>query len=89
MYTFTTEANCIGIDVNMFFTEEDSSIYPEENLLERTCNSCVVKTQCLDYALHHNVQGWWGGTSEAKRRKLRQQLNIIAIPVIIERQGNY
>lgn len=86
MYTFTTEANCIGIDVNMFFTEEGSSTFMEESLLKRTCEPCTVKAQCLDYALHHNVQGWWGGTSETKRRVLRRELNIIAIPVIVERE---
>ena len=85
MYNFTDQANCIGIDVNMFFTEEDSSTFQEENFLKRTCAACSVKSECLDYALNHSVQGWWGGTSEVQRKRLRKQLNINPIPVIVER----
>lgn len=85
MYQFTTEANCIGIDVDMFFTEEGSSTFQEENFLKRTCDGCTVKSECLDYALNHNVLGWWGGTSEGQRKRLRRQLNIIPEPIIVER----
>lgn len=85
MYQFTFEANCIGIDVNMFFTEKNSGTFKEENLLKRTCGACVVKSECLDYAIHHSVLGWWGGTSEGQRKRLRKQLNIIPEPIIVER----
>jgi WhiB family redox-sensing transcriptional regulator len=83
MYNFTDQANCIGIDVNMFFTQEGSSTFEEENFLKRTCNACPVKFECLDYALNHAVLGWWGGTSEAKRRRLRKQLKITAQPMYL------
>lgn len=83
MYNFTTEANCIGIDVNMFFTEDGSSTFIEENLLKRTCDACPVKSECLDYALNHAVMGWWGGTSEGQRKRLRQKLNITAEPLFL------
>ena len=83
MYNFTTEANCIGIDVNMFFTEDGSSTFIEENLLKRTCDACPVKSECLDYALNHAVLGWWGGTSEGQRKRLRQKLNITAEPLFL------
>jgi WhiB family redox-sensing transcriptional regulator len=85
MYKFTSEANCIGIDVEMFFTEEGSGTFKEENLLKRICGACTVKSECLDYALQNSVQGWWGGTSEIQRKRLRRQLNIIPQPVIVER----
>jgi WhiB family redox-sensing transcriptional regulator len=84
MYQFTTEANCIGVDVDMFFTEEGSSTFPEENMLKRICGNCTVKAECLDYALRHTVLGWWGGTSEWQRKRLRKQLNIIPKPVLVE-----
>jgi WhiB family redox-sensing transcriptional regulator len=85
VYNFIIEANCIGIDVDMFFTEENSSTFKEENFLKRTCDACLVKSECLDYALNHAVLGWWGGTSEAQRKRLRRQLNIIPEPIIVER----
>jgi WhiB family transcriptional regulator, redox-sensing transcriptional regulator len=69
----------------MFFTEEGSSTFKEESFLKRTCAACSVKSECLDYALNHAVLGWWGGTSEGQRKRLRRQLNIIPEPVIVER----
>ena len=82
MYDFTIEANCNGLDTELFFTDE-SKVYSELPLLKRVCNNCVVKNECLDYALHHAVLGWWGGTSEKTRRELRQKLNITPEPVMI------
>lgn len=83
MYNFTTEANCNGIDVEMFFSQEEEKHYKEPELLKRVCGNCTVKAECLDYALHHAVVGWWGGTSEKTRRAMRMKLNIIAEPVLI------
>jgi WhiB family redox-sensing transcriptional regulator len=82
MYNFTTEANCNGIDVEMFFTQ-DNKLYKEPELLKRVCDNCTVKAECLDYALHPAVVGWWGGTSEKTRRAMRMKLDIIAEPVLI------
>ena len=83
MYDFTTEANCNGIDVEMFFTFEDTRQYKQQEFLKRICSNCVVKNDCLEYALHHAVMGWWGGTTEKQRRVMRNKRNIIAEPVII------
>ena len=82
MYTFGEEANCNGIDTELFFTDE-SKIYRELSLLKRVCGNCTVQAECLDYALHHAVLGWWGGTSEKTRRALQQKLNITPEPVLI------
>ena len=67
----------------MFFVEEDAKHYKESELLKRVCGNCMVKTECLDYALHHAVVGWWGGTSEKQRREMREKQEIIAEPVLI------
>lgn len=83
MYSFTTEANCIGIDTEMFFVQEPSKVYQNIETLKNICNNCIVKQECLDYALHHNVLGWWGGTGEKTRNHIRKKLNIIPEPVLI------
>jgi WhiB family redox-sensing transcriptional regulator len=77
MYAFREEANCADTDPEAFFTEAGSSTYPNVLLLKRICGSCIVKNECLDYALKHEVLGYWGNTTEFQRRKLRQKLNII------------
>lgn len=82
MYDFGIEANCSGLDTELFFTDT-SKTYPQMPLLKRVCGNCTVKDACLDYALHHAVLGWWGGTSEKTRRTLQQKLNISPKPVLI------
>lgn len=42
------------------------------------CASCPVQTECLDYALRHNVEGIWAGTTPRERKKLRRYAGIIA-----------
>jgi hypothetical protein len=79
-------ANCTGVDTEEFFTQEDSKVYPNANLLERICNNCDVQKACLDYALRNDVSGWWGNTTEYKRVKLRNQLGIKVIPVVPDRK---
>jgi WhiB family redox-sensing transcriptional regulator len=75
---WTDQANCKGLDTNDFFVEDGSKRYDNEQILARICSRCKVKTQCFEYALHNNVTGYWGGTTEKTRRTMRQKLGIIA-----------
>jgi WhiB family redox-sensing transcriptional regulator len=45
------------------------------------CLGCPIIEQCLDYALHVDVVGVWGGTSYQDRRRIRKRFNIIAEPL--------
>jgi WhiB family redox-sensing transcriptional regulator len=72
------QANCKGLDTNDFFVEDGSKRYDNETILARICGSCVVRTECLNYSLHNNVTGFWGGTTEKTRRAMRQKYGIIA-----------
>ena len=48
-----------------------SDDYKEVKKAIAFCKNCPVKTQCLQYALEHNMKyGVWGGTSAYSRRKL-------------------
>lgn len=42
---------------------------------------CPFRDPCLQYALHHQVSGVWGGTSGQERRYMRQRLGIVAQPL--------
>jgi hypothetical protein len=77
MYAFTEEANCASTDSEAFFTVEGSSTYPNIFMLRTICGNCTVVNDCLEYALDHEVMGYWGNTTELQRRKMRQKLNII------------
>ena len=77
MYTFREEANCADTDSEAFFTETNSSTYPNIHILRKICGNCSVVNECLDYALKHEVMGYWGNTTEFQRKQIRRKLNII------------
>ena len=77
MYAFKEEANCASTDSEAFFTAEGTSTYPNLLMLRRICGNCTVVNDCLEYALNHEVMGYWGNTTEHQRRKIRQKFNII------------
>lgn len=45
------------------------------------CNACPLREPCLDYAVHHMVQGIWGGTVESVRKRIRRERGIVGIQV--------
>lgn len=40
------------------------------------CDSCPFRNPCLTYALHHELYGFWGGTTEEERKKIRKANGI-------------
>ena len=78
---WTDTPACTGIDVEMFFTD-DNLRYSDLQGVIKICNTCPVIQQCFDYAIKYNVNGVWGGTSEAQRRAYRKLYNVNVLPVI-------
>lgn len=39
---------------------------------KRSCDTCPVRAECLEYALETGVSGIWSGTTEEMRRKMRR-----------------
>src|SRR6187455_2318195 len=63
-------ANCLGVDPDLFFPERGASTREAKEV----CRGCVVREDCLEYALDNGEKfGIWGGMSERKRRRLRRQ----------------
>ena len=70
---FVGKAACKGMEVNLFF--------PSTGVISRAvavvCSNCEVKVQCEEFAVNNdNIQGIWGGTNEADRRRKRKTKNI-------------
>jgi WhiB family redox-sensing transcriptional regulator len=64
------QANCLGVDPDLFFPERGASTREAKEV----CKGCEVRQQCLDYALANGEKfGIWGGLSERERRRLRRQ----------------
>ena len=63
-------ANCLGVEPDLFFPERGASTKEAKEV----CRGCVVRDDCLEYALDHGEKfGIWGGMSERERRRLRRQ----------------
>lgn len=68
-------ANCRGVDPDLFFPERGASTREPKEV----CRGCVVRLDCLEYALSNNEKfGIWGGLSEQERRRLRRQRSLSA-----------
>lgn len=63
-------ANCMGVDPDLFFPERGASTREAKEV----CRGCVVRDDCLEYALSNGEKfGIWGGMSERERRRIRRQ----------------
>src|SRR4051812_49137990 len=63
-------ANCLGVDPDLFFPERGASTREAKEV----CRGCVVREECLEYALSNGEKfGIWGGMSERERRRIRRQ----------------
>jgi len=68
--TWQDLANCLGVDPDLFFPERGASTREAKEV----CRGCVVRGDCLEYALTHGEKfGIWGGMSERERRRIRRQ----------------
>ena len=81
MFRPSDTPNCESTDTELFFVPDGQGTYPEVKALKTICGNCIVKKECLDYALKYNVLGYWGNTTEGQRHALRRQLNITQIPM--------
>ncbi len=63
------QANCLGVDPDLFFPERGASTREAKEV----CRGCVVKDDCLEFALANGEKfGIWGGMSERERRRVRR-----------------
>lgn len=63
-------SNCLGVDPDLFFPERGASTKEAKQV----CQGCVVREDCLEYALANGEKfGIWGGLSERERRRIRRQ----------------
>ncbi len=70
-------APCVG-KVDLFFpgSPRTITVIKNEREAKKICRSCDQQQACLEYAVHHEMYGIWGGTTESARVRLRQMRNI-------------
>ncbi len=70
MSGFFDLAACKGMNPDLFFPEH--GVRPTQ--ARKTCETCPVRQQCLDYALADaQLIGMWGGTTSRQRATIRRQ----------------
>ena len=73
--SWQSKANCMGVDPDLFFPERGASTKEAKEV----CRGCVVKDECLEFALRNGEKfGIWGGMSERERRRVRRARAIAA-----------
>lgn len=82
------QANCKGLDTNMFFPEkkkEHQTEYTRKEVIEnihQICNTCTVKMECYQYALETekdykgHINGYYAGLSP-RQRYMKKNLAIL------------
>ncbi len=81
--TWQSSSNCLGVDPDLFFPERGASTREAKEV----CRGCVVRIDCLEYALANGEKfGIWGGMSERERRRIRRQRSLereAGLPVVV------
>jgi WhiB family redox-sensing transcriptional regulator len=67
---------CAQIGGDIFFPESPAEVSASKRYLEPICGECEFKVLCLEYALTHNVDGIWAGTTVRQRQDMRTKLKI-------------
>ncbi|MFO0920119.1 MAG: WhiB family transcriptional regulator [Candidatus Saccharimonadales bacterium] len=61
------QAACSDSSPETFFPTGGAGV----KIAKTICTECVVREDCLNYAIDNNVDhGIWGGTSERERRRI-------------------
>ena len=68
-------AACRGAGTDLFFPVGSAGAAADEaGRARQVCGGCLVRADCLAYAMASGQQhGIWGGHDEQERRQLRQQ----------------
>jgi hypothetical protein len=71
-----TDALCGQVDPELFFPTVGGAVSQEVKIAKDICNDCHLIKECLAYALRHNYEGIWGGTTVTERQVMRRKLKV-------------
>jgi len=79
-----TRGLCREIGIEFFFPEENGSGTDIYKYSRKICDKCVVKNECLEWAVKHEAFGMWGGTTPMERKAIRRKRNIVIQEVLVK-----
>jgi len=57
---------CVHVDASVFYPRQ--RIRSAIDYAKQICACCPIAIECRDYALAHDLDGVWGGTTQDERR---------------------
>ncbi|HLS76650.1 MAG TPA: WhiB family transcriptional regulator [Nocardia sp.] len=67
------DAHCRSTDPEAFFPADENPNLLTNRAAYRICADCPVANACLEFATRHKLEGIWGGTNTAYRRRHRRR----------------
>ena len=64
--TDRSDRACVDVDAAVFYPRSRTS--GAVDYAKQICNRCPLSDDCRSYASIHDLEGIWGGTTEAERR---------------------
>lgn len=81
--SWMARGSCASVPPAIFFPSDGAGV----EAARKICESCRVRTPCLEYALEQRIDhGVWGGCSERERRRIlkrRRAASAAGTPVTI------
>lgn len=68
-------AECLGVDPEIFFPQQGRP--KKEPEYKPICARCTVRQDCFEYAVVHEEDGVWGGSTTSERNRLHPQVKKI------------
>lgn len=69
-------AACAGVWTELFYLEGQGAAQDITPSLKRACRMCPILSECREYAIEHETQGFWGGLTMSDRQRLRARLRV-------------
>lgn len=81
---------CRQVDPEIYYPSSFNAVKRQTRvLMDSLCNDCHMREPCLLWALHHERDGFWAGTTPEDRIKLRRKLKIqfesVMLPIMDRR----
>lgn len=71
--------HCTSTDPEAFFPEEYA---PTRQTLRKICAGCPSREPCGEWAIRHELYGFWGGMTPRERFDIRKRLGIVVVSEI-------
>lgn len=77
------EPTCASADVDPDVWISDRGMDQAPEYIKELCRGCPMNVGCFEFAISHDVQGIWSGTTTKQRRAYRRK-NKIVIPTVTD-----